>query len=71
MLGRTRALENIDRRYAREVLADRTYLDALAVFEALWRHATLLSPDFRSDWREDVASDLQVAGTLNGLPSGA
>jgi hypothetical protein len=69
MIRRTRSLEEIERRYAREVLAGRTYLEALAVFEALWRQALLLNPDFPGDWREDLAADLAVARAVNGLPA--
>lgn len=71
MIRRTTALENMERRYTREVLAGRTYLEALAVFEALWRQARLLNPDFPGDWREDVGSDLVVARVLHGLPADA
>jgi hypothetical protein len=71
MIRHSRSLEEIERRYAREVLADRTYLDALAVFEALWHHALQLNPDFPGDWREDLAADLAVARAVNGLPTNA
>lgn len=71
MIRRTRSLEDLELRYAREALAGRTYGEALAVFEALWRQARLLNPDFPGDWREDVASDLHVARALNGLASDA
>jgi hypothetical protein len=68
MIRRTRSLEDIERRHTRGVLAGRTYLEALAVFEALWRHARLLNPDFPGDWRQDIAPDLVVARVLHGLP---
>lgn len=71
MIRRTQSLDNLERRYARDVLADRTFLEALAVFEALWHQARLLNPGFPGDWREDVASDLVVARVLNGLPADA
>jgi hypothetical protein len=71
MIRRTRSLEDIERRYAREVLAGRTYLEALAVFEALWRQAVLMNAEFPADWRRDIASDLAVARALNGLPADA
>jgi hypothetical protein len=69
MIRRTQSLENLERHYAREVLAGRTFLEALALFEALWHQARLLNPDFPGDWREDVVSDLEVARALNGLPA--
>jgi hypothetical protein len=71
MIRRTQALEDLERRYAREVLAGRSYLEALAVFEALWRQAVLLNPDFPGDWRLDIAPDLAVARAVNGLPPDA
>jgi hypothetical protein len=71
MIRRTPSLENLERRYARDVLDGRTFLEALAVFEALWDQARLLNPDFPGDWREDVASDLEVARAVNGFPADA
>jgi len=71
MIRRTESLEILERCYARDVLAGRTFLEALAVFEALWHQARLLNPDFPGDWREDVAADLEVARALNGLPADA
>ncbi|HUF51078.1 MAG TPA: hypothetical protein VMN60_09610 [Longimicrobiales bacterium] len=71
MIRRTQSLENLERRYARDVHAGRTYLEALAVFEALWRQARLLNPDFPCDWRDDVAADVEVARALNGRPANA
>ncbi len=71
MIRRTRSLENMERQYTREVLASRTYVEALAVFEALWRQARLLNPEFPGDWREDIASDLVLARVLHGLPADA
>jgi hypothetical protein len=71
MIRPTPSLKAIERKYAREVLGGRTYLEALAVFEALWRQARLLNPDFPDDWRRDVAADLDVALAVNGLPARA
>jgi hypothetical protein len=71
MIRHTRSLEDIQRRYAREVLARRTYPEAVAVFEALWRQALLLNPEFPGDWHEDIASDLAVARAVNGLAPAA
>lgn len=61
-------LEQLDRRYARERLAKRTYPEALAIFEALWREARELNPGFPGDWKDDIRPDLNVARALNGLP---
>lgn len=71
MMRRTQSLENLERRYARDVLYGRTFLEALAVFEALWDQARLLNSNFPGNWRDDVASDLEVARALNGLPADA
>lgn len=71
MIRRTKSLEDIERRYAQRVLGGRTYLEALAVFEGLWRQARLLNSDFPGDWRAHVASDLDVAHAVNGLPANA
>lgn len=50
-------LEEIDRRHARERLAERSYVEALAVFTALWLEAASLDPDFPGSWRDDLAPD--------------
>jgi hypothetical protein len=71
MIRHTRSLEDVHRRYVREVLAGRTYREAVAVFEALWRQALLLNPEFPGDWRQDIAPDLAVARAVNGLPPAA
>lgn len=68
MIRHTPSLDAIQRRYSREVLAERTYQEAVAMFEALWRQALRLNPEFPGDWREDIASDLAVARAVNGLP---
>lgn len=52
----------------RRAYRDLSYLDALAIFEALLEEARALRPDFGEDWEEDLAPDLAVARALNGLP---
>jgi hypothetical protein len=71
MIRHTSSLDAIQRRYAREVLAGRSYLEAVAVFEALWRQALLLNSEFPGDWHEDIAGDIAVARAVNGLPPAA
>jgi hypothetical protein len=60
-------LEALDRRHAREA-GELTYVEALARFTALWVYAGRVSPDFRASWQDDIASDLELARVLNGLP---
>lgn len=68
MLRPTEKLQAFERRYSREHLARLSYGEALARFEALWREASALSPEFPGDWRDDLAPDLAMARALNGLP---
>jgi hypothetical protein len=63
----SREIAEIERRYAREVLSELTYREALAIFTALWVHAQRLNPDFPGPWEEDIAPDLELARVLNGL----
>lgn len=65
MLRETPELLAFERRYAREVLAARSYHDALEIFAALWERAQRLNPDFPSDWRDDIGPDLEIARVLN------
>jgi hypothetical protein len=48
----------------------RTYLEALAVFAALWRHASHMNEDFPGDWQADIAADVELARVLNGCRGG-
>lgn len=68
MIHRSEKVKALERRYAREHLGRLSYLDALAVFTALWREASDLNADFPGDWRDDIAADLEIARALNGLP---
>jgi len=68
MRPRSPKLDEIDRRHARERLADRSYAQALEIFAALWREAAALRSDFSGDWRDDLAPDLAIARAVNGLP---
>jgi hypothetical protein len=60
-------LREFDRWYAQTRSAKRSYHDALAIYEALWRHARQLRPDWPSDWRTDIEADIELARVLNGL----
>lgn len=64
-------LAAVDRRYAREILAQATYQEALAHFRALWEHALKLNPAFPASGVEDLDADIELARVLKGLPSGA
>lgn len=68
MIRPTDELEAFKRRYAREEVSKLSYLDALALFEALWVEAAALSPDSPGDCRADIHADLAVARAVNGLP---
>lgn len=64
---KVRALE---RRFTRERISALSYDQALTLFESMWREARALNPDFPGDWRESVASRIEIARTLNALGSG-
>ena len=68
MIRVTQGLRDFERAYAREAHASSRFIDALAVFEALWREAESLNPDFPGDWRTDIEPDIDVARAVNGLP---
>lgn len=65
MIRSSERLEQFERDYARTELAQRSYAEALAIFEALWRHACELNPDFPGHWREDIDPDIELARVLN------
>ena len=65
---KVRALE---RRFTREHISALSYDEALDLFESMWREARALNPDFPGDWRESVASRIEIARTLNALGSGS
>ena len=67
MIHESQRLRALERQYTANVLAARSYEEALAVFAALWRHARRIRPDFPGDWREDVQADIEMARVLNGL----
>jgi hypothetical protein len=68
VIGSVERLEDFERWYASTHLSRRSYLEALAVFAGLWRHARLLNPDFPGDWEADIEADIELARVLNGLP---
>ncbi len=67
MIRRTSALDRLEADFARNSRAGRSYVDALAVFAAMWDHARQMRPDFPTDWREDIQADIELARVLNGL----
>jgi len=69
MIRRTGLREDIERRPTRDVPEGRTYLETLVVFEALWRQARVLNPDFPSDWREDIAPTSWLRAYCMASPS--
>ncbi|MBI4545883.1 MAG: hypothetical protein HY703_11855 [Gemmatimonadetes bacterium] len=68
MLRHTEELADVDRRYARQVLAGLDYRAALAHFTALWMEARRLNPEFPTAWLRALDADLELARVLNGLP---
>ncbi len=68
MIRSSRLLDELDRRYQREVLRGLTYPQALARFAALWTEARELGASGRDDWETDLEPDLAVARAVNGLP---
>ena len=66
MIRRTPELERLERRMAREHALP--YERALELFEALWREAQELDPEFPRADDTDLTADFAVARALNGLP---
>jgi len=64
-------LQELNRRYERETLADLTYDVALQRFAALWAEARELGVIDYEDWLTDLKPDLAIARVLNGLPPAA
>lgn len=63
----TQRLQQFERWYTTTRVAPRSYAEALVVFTALWQHARQVSPEFPTDWREDVQADIELARVLNGV----
>ena len=61
-------LAEFERQDKQETLRSMSYLEALAIFEALWAEARAVNPDFGNDWRRDIEPVLEVARAVNGLP---
>ena len=61
MIQPSKRLQEFERRYTRETVAQLTYADALAIFQALWVEASELNPDFPGDSRSDIEPDLAIA----------
>jgi hypothetical protein len=70
VIGSTARLEEFNRWYAATQLRGRTYLEALVVFAALWRHASHMNEGFPGDWQADIAADVELARVLNGCRGG-
>lgn len=60
-------LRALERRFTGERVASLSYEEALDLFESMWREAQALNPDFPGDWRESVASRIEIARVLNAL----
>ena len=68
MIQPSKRLQEFERRYTRETVAQLSFADALAIFQSLWVEASELNPDFPGHWRSDIGPDLAIARALNGLP---
>lgn len=71
MIKSSHLLQELDRRYEREALADLSYEVALPRFAALWAEARELGAIDNEDWLTDLKPDLAIAHVLNGLPPAA
>lgn len=71
MIHATDRLESFERHYAIEQARGRGFREALAVYEALWKEATSISPGFPARWQDDLEADLELGRVLNGLPERA
>lgn len=68
MIHDSDTLRRFERSYARDRYASLTFEEALRIFEALWREAAMLDPEFPARWRGDLDADLDIARAVNGLP---
>ena len=71
MIKSPHLLQELNRRYERETLADLSYAAALQRFAALWAEARELGVVDNEDWLTDLKPDLAIARALNGLPPAA
>jgi hypothetical protein len=61
-------LDDLERRYVREIIGPLTYQEALARFAALWAHAQRLDPGFPgTDWEQDLEADLALVRVFREL----
>ena len=65
MLRHTPSLEALNAADERATIHRRTWHEALDVMLALWDEARALNPALGDDWREDIAGDIEIAGTLH------
>ena len=68
MIKSPQLVQELNRRYEREALADLSYEAALRRFSALWEEARELGVVDTEDWLTDLKPDLAIARILNGLP---
>lgn len=65
MIGSSKRLEEFERWHASTELARLSYLDALAIFTGLWRHARQVNEEFPGPWGDDILADIELARVLN------
>jgi hypothetical protein len=64
----TERLREFERWYTQTRTSQRSFADALALFQGLWAEARTLNPDFPSAWIDDIVPHHELARVLNGLP---
>lgn len=68
MLRDTPRLRRFEADYQHTAYRTLTFVAALALHAQFLEEALALNPDFGTDWKADLSSDLAVARALNGLP---
>ena len=68
MIKSPQLVQELNRRFEREALADLTYEAALQRYSGLWEEARELGVVDTEDWLTDLKPDLAIARVLNDLP---
>ena len=68
MIKSPQLVQELNRRFEREALADLTYEAALQRHSGLWAEARELGVVDTEDWLTDLKPDLAIARVLNDLP---
>ena len=71
MIRATDRLDSFERQYAIQQARARSFREALAIYEALWKEAVSLNRRFPGEWQDDIDADLELSRVLIGLPERA